>query len=594
MSIKRKLIVSAAAVCLIAASALCYYRETRPVRFRTGRSLRELSGIGTSLSEQETAAVSNMLMQYYVENENTAGFVHYSAPEDLQGLYAMYQFAKVFDAPELQADLQRQLSQIRLPAPDTLDIVNLVYYAELGYGCSLSDFDTDRVLRAFSRFYDQENHLFFLVDENDDIHKKIALTAFCAEHVPVLKNSRQFALQKGAEKAMQGYRFDTNQSLAFFNAGGDILHLYHVLDLDCTETVRQQADWFASWSELYASAEMTSISALTAERDFRSVADLFGGNAQDSKILGFYDALDEQHAAAMITSRLDALMLADAMRGIDTAGNPAAKTALTAKFQECLQQEPVFQAELNAEQTAYGVFLAESTGTALNRDKVNAFLKKEYAKLETEQNEAEQIEQLYYLVAIDGVMNQYSYMCPASTYQKMLDRTIAAADSQKPDTAMLNAERKAVEIIQNLQLHNVDVKLKKHQRDKLLRMLRTAAASERLTIGFTDILLLNDMLEADLVSAEDLQNAYQTLRTDGGICAVQDDTCTPDLYSTFLFGVCFTERNDFSKHDELCAFAEAYRNEAGLFCADAASVPFPSSVYYGFWLEKQRIGGDKS
>ena len=240
MSIKRKLIVSAAAVCLIAAGALWYYRETRPFRFRTGRSLRELSGIGASLSEQEIAAVSNMLMQYYVENETTAGFVHYSAPEDLQGLYALYQFARVFDAPELQEDLQHQLSQIRLPAPDTMDIVNLVYYAELGSGCNASDYDESRTLRAFSRFYDQNNHLFFLVDENDDMHKKIALTAFCAEHIPALKERRLFSLQEGAEKAMQGYRFDTNPSLAFFNAGGDILHLYQVLNLDCTETVRQQ------------------------------------------------------------------------------------------------------------------------------------------------------------------------------------------------------------------------------------------------------------------------------------------------------------------------------------------------------------------
>ncbi len=591
MSIKRKLIVTAAAVCLIAAGALWYYRETRPFRFRTGRSLRELSGIGASLSEQEIAAVSNMLMQYYVENETTAGFVHYSAPEDLQGLYALYQFARVFDAPELQEDLQHQLSQIRLPAPDTMDIVNLVYYAELGSGCNASDYDESRTLRAFSRFYDQNNHLFFLVDENDDMHKKIALTAFCAEHIPALKESRLFSLQEGAEKAMQGYRFDTNPSLAFFNAGGDILHLYQVLNLDCTETVRQQANWFAAWSELYESAKLTGISALTAERDFRSVAELFGGRAQDSRIRGFYNALDEQQAAALITSKLDALMLADAMRGIDAAGNPAAKAALTAAVQKCLQQEPVFQTELNAEQTAYGVFLAEKTGTALNRGKINTFLKEEYARLETEQNEAEQIEQLYYLTAIDGIMNQYSYLCPAGTYQKMFDRIIAAADSRKPDAAMLNAERKAVELIQNLQLHNVDVKLNKHQRDKLLRMLRTAAASERQTAGFTDILLLNDILEADLVSGQDLQNAYQALKTDRGICAVQGGT--PDLYSTFLFGVCFAERNDFSRHDELCAFAEAYRKETGLFGTDAASVPFPGSVYYGFWLEKQRIGGDK-
>ena len=592
MSTKRKLIVSAAAVCLIAAGLFCYGRETRPVQFRSSRSLRELSGIAAPLSEQEAAAVSNMLMQYYVENENTAGFVHYSAPEDLQGLYAMYQFAKVFDAAELQDSLQKQLSQIRLPAPDTLDIVNLVYYAELGTGCAVPDYDAERVLSAFGRFYDEKNHLFFLVDENDDIHKKIALTAFCAEHVPTLKNSGQFSLQEGAEAAMQGYQFETNRALAFFNAGGDILHLYHVLGLDCTDTVRQQADWFASWSELYASAELTSISTLTAERDFRSVAALFGDKEPDTRLRSFFESLDEKQAAAMITSKLDALMLADAMCGTDTTGNAAAAAALTSKFRSVLQQEPVFQAELSAEQTAYGVFLAESTGTALNRDKINAFLKAEYAKLEKQQNAAEQIEQLYSLVAIDGVMNQYTYMYPAGTYQKMLDRMLAAAGSKNPDAAMLNAERKAVEIIQNLQLHNVDVKLKQYQREKLLRMLRTAVAGERMTISYADILMLNDMLGAELVSAQDLQKVYDSLRTDDGICAAQDET--PDLYSTFLLGVCLSERNDFSKQNELSTFAEAYRNEAGLFCADKASDPFPDSVYYGFWLEKQRIGGDKS
>ena len=264
------------------------------------------------------------------------------------------------------------------------------------------------------------------------------------------------------------------------------------------------------------------------------------------------------------------------------------------KYREILQKELVFHAELSAEQTAYGVFLAESTGMALNRDKVNAFLKEEYEKLETQQNAVEQIEQLYYLIAIDGIMNQYTYMYSAKGYQQILDHIFAVADTKNSSAVMLNAERKAVEIIQNLQIHNVDVNLKKWQRNRLIRMLRTAVTSdERVTIGFTDILLLNDMLDADLVSLQDMQNVYHSLRTDDGIRAALDDTCTPDLYSIFLFGVCMTERNDFSKHDELCSFARIYRDKEGLFIAKKDSMPFPGSVYFGFWLEKQRIGGDK-
>ena len=165
----------------------------------------------------------------------------------------------------------------------------------------------------------------------------------------------------------------------------------------------------------------------------------------------------------MINSQLDALMFADAMRGIDTARNPSAKEAMAEKYREILQKELVFHAELSAEQTAYGVFLAESTGMALNRDKVNAFLKEEYEKLETQQNAVEQIEQLYYLIAIDGIMNQYTYMYSAKGYQQILDHIFAVADTKNSSAVMLNAERKAVEIIQNLQIHNVDVKLTKWQ-----------------------------------------------------------------------------------------------------------------------------------
>lgn len=594
MKKKHRLIFLSAVTFLIVAIGFWYYFETRPFQFKTSRSLRELSGISSPLSEQESSAVRSMLGQYYIETQKTAGFVHYSAPEDLQGLHTMFQFSKVFDEAEIREKLEEQLSQIRLPSPDTLDIVNLVYYAELGYEGIVPDFDAKRVLSLFSRFYDHEHHLFFLSDEKDIIHQKIALTAFCVEYVPALKDSEQFSFQEGAEQAMRTYQFDTNHSLAFFNAGGDILYLYHVLGLKCPEIVKQQADWFASWSELYATAELKDLNSLTAEHDYCSVAKMFGIAASNSRLLDFYDTLEEQQAAGMINSQLDALMFADAMRGIDTARNPSAKEAMAEKYREILQKELVFHAELSAEQTAYGVFLAESTGMALNRDKVNAFLKEEYEKLETQQNAVEQIEQLYYLIAIDGIMNQYTYMYSAKGYQQILDHIFAVADTKNSSAVMLNAERKAVEIIQNLQIHNVDVKLTKWQRNRLIRMLRTAVTSdERVTIGFTDILLLNDMLDADLVSLQDMQNVYHSLRTDDGIRAALDDTCTPDLYSIFLFGVCMTERNDFSKHDELCSFARIYRDKEGLFIAKKDSMPFPGSVYFGFWLEKQRIGGDK-
>ena len=592
---RKKIFIIASVFLIGIAAAGWVYLTQRPFDFADRQSLSDVVSPEGAVSPGGAQNIKKLLQSKIIETEDRIGFAGDSFGADLYPLNSYVQYCTVFHDEKCLNDLKQKVSSSVLPAPDSLSILNLLYYVNICDTLSL-DYSTESVTERLKDFYDPELHLFFLTDQNNTLHQKITLTAMCVRQIPALKTDPAFSVTEGAKRVYASYQFETTQEQTFYNSGGDILYLFDRLGLIDSSITDAQTAWFQYWEQVFRATEIRSIADALAWAEYSRIARLFTKDDDHAKLQSYYDRLTAADAEAWNREQADFLMISTAFDSIDTKANQDVSQYLSQTVRQQIQGELFAQSEIDIQNTAYGLLLGKTANDDIDRDKLQNLITETYQSIASKETVSEKINALYYTVIADGLNNGYQYSCDSRFYQSVIDETLKGIDYEKDAyNAVINA-RKAVELITDLQIHNVGVKLSRRQRTNIEKGMSRLLKKKEITesVCITDLYLLDSMLRTNLVSKETVLSCYRLLEQNGGARTLCTEGVEPDLYSTFRFYVCFLKMNDYSQLSAQQAFAESLQDGEAVYQASMHNAATLESVYFGNCIALTAAGGDKS
>lgn len=592
---RKKIFILALVFLIVIAAAGWVYQTQRPFDFTDRQSLSDVVSPEGAVTPDGEQNIRKLLQSKITETDDRIGFAGDSFGADLYQLNSYVQYCAVFRDEKCLNDLKQKVGSSVLPSPDSLSILNLLYYVNICDTLSL-DYSTESVTDRLKDFYDQELHLFYLTDQNNTLHQKITLTAMCVRQIPALRTDPAFSVTEGAKQAYESYQFETTQEQTFYNSGGDILYLYDRLGLIDSSITDAQTAWFQYWEQVFRATEIRSIADALAWAEYSRIARLFTKDDGHSRLQSYYDRLTAADAEAWNREQADFLMISTAFDSVDTKANQDVSQYLSQTVRQQIQGELFAQSEIDIQNTAYGLLLKKMANDDIDRDKLQNLITETYRSIASKETISEKINALYYTVIADGLNNGYRYSCDSRFYQSVIDETLKSIDYEKDAySAVINA-RKAVELITDLQIHNVGVKLSRRQRTNIKKGMSRLLKKKEITesVCITDLYLLDSMLRTNLVSKETVLSSYRLLEQNGGARTLCTEGAEPDLYSTFRFYVCFLKMNDYSQLSAQQAFARSLQDGEALYQASMHDAATLESVYFGNCIALTAAGGDKS
>ncbi len=245
---------------------------------------------------------------------------------------------------------------------------------------------------------------------------------------------------------------------------------------------------------------------------------------------------------------------------------------------------------INPRTTAYALALATWTGFSYDHEKINAFLKEQYEALPDIQNSYEKAEMLYYLVGIDQIANNYlHFQLDDKTIQLAVDDIFEQLSGKEQNTASeLEAVRKTVEIVSDLQLFNRNVFIKEKYVATVKSIISNALKDEMLShsVFSVDMKLIDEYLGLSIVKESVVADAFFELKTDRGVKYVNDAEVEPDIFSTFLF-LKLAETDLWSESpNSFASFADVFSLDSVLQENESDFHADPTELYLICYLEK--------
>jgi len=541
-------------------------------------SFSETVNIFFTLTNEEKEQINQSLQQKFIENDYSIGFKSDSAGTDLYFVNSLVEISKTFAVQKTLTMLKEKTHVLINADLKSMNILNILYYVNMCETLGI-DYSQYEIINCLEVFYDSKDKLFFL-NENDSINVKIIVTALCGRAIPDILTSDKFDVVTGIQNAYSDYKFSTDPNITLYNSGGDILYCYSELGLINDSILTGHNDWFEYWKNQYESMTVNSIETALAYSEYYNIAVIFDENYSNEKIQIFYDSLSKND----LPDDMDFFMLNNALKNA-THTNEDFNEYLMNKVNEITLSESLFKTDIDILATVYGVCLAKNTGFEIPQQKLQNYIVQNYNKIDKMEGTIDIINNLYYTIILDQLNNDYKISCESGYIQKIIDKALNSLDFKDDIQNDVTIARKALEIVMDLQLHNVNVHINIGQINKMKNGLERAVENKEVlnSVLITDLFILDNIMNTGHLNDDLFSMVYNSLTVNGGSRAVPNEEYPTDIYVTYRFFVCFDRMNNYINLPEQKKYAESLTDGYTQF----------ESILHGKSIVKTTIGGDK-
>ncbi len=571
-----------------------YYYNNRIYIMKDKNSFIEGNIIEGSLSEAECININSLLREKVYEDDEYYGFNDNKENVDLYTANTFVKIAVTLQDNDMINLLNSKLQFLSNVNTDSMNMLNLIYYVNI---CEALDihYNLGQIYNNLQKYYDNNDRLFYLNSENDSINIKITITALCCNAIKDNELFNIFDLKKGVITAYDHYTFETSGTSSLYNSGGDILYCLDVIGEVDKIDLHKHKSWFEYWKNQYEVMNIEDVESLLQYSEFFKIAKIFDKDYSNQKLKKSYDSMSDGY----LSEELDYFMLINSIENIDVYDNAVFNSVLLENVEEHIRRGKLFEAKIDLQSTLYGILLADKSGFQYNKEKLQNFINQNYQLIEESRDTPEITNYLYYTIILDQIANNFNVNYNSNFIQEKIDFVLKNIKYGTENGAeSIEETRKILEIIMDLQIHNVDVHITEKQRKKISKGLKSCWNREELKNSFliTDMYIISDILKLDIVKPDDFIQVHNLLLSNGGNKMKKDELMAADIFTTYKFEVCLERMNDYTCLEDKKQFAESLKIKEGIYCLydDSEDMLIElASVLYGNTICKREIGGDK-
>lgn len=550
--------------------------------------------IAGSFSEEECKNINSLLVERVYEDDEYYGFNDNKENVDLYIANAFVKIATTLKSSDMIALLSSKLKFLNNLNTDSMNILNLIYYVNICKSLGIH-YNLDMIYNNLKKYYDSNDRLFYLNSEKDSINIKITVTALCCNTIKENELFNIFDIKEGVIAAYNDYNFEISGSSSLYNSGGDILYCLNIIgEIDKIDLQKHKL-WFENWKKQYELMDVEGVESLLQYSEFYKIARIFDENYSNEKIKKSYDSMDHEY----LFEDMDYFMLINSIENINEYDNVDFNEVLLNKVKDCVQRGDLFESKIDLQSTLYGILLADKSGFQYNKEKVQNFINQNYQFIEESREPLEITNYLYYTIILDQIINNFDVKYNSDFIQKKVNYVLKNIkyDYENAEES-IQETRKILEIIMDLQIHNVDVHITEKQRKKIKKGLKAYWKQEELTNSFliTDMYIIDDILNLDIVNTDDFNGIHNLLLSNSGNKMYNDKSMAADIFTTYKFEICLERMNNYNFLEEKQKFARSLKIKEGIYCLydDSENLLIElASVVYGNIICKEEIGGDK-
>lgn len=589
----KKIAIILVSLSLVIATLLVANNNYKEYKIIEKYSFSETTSVLFSLTDKEKNNIINELKSKYFEDDSYVGFKEEIFGPDLYYANSLVEIAKTINDKKTLNVLKEKVNILNKVNPDSMGILNLIYYIKICKYFNIS-YNESKVIECFEKFYDGQDKLFFLDNSKDTINIKIIITALCYEAFPSILSYEKFDIITGVQKAYDNYKFSTDKSITFYNSGGDILYCYSILGLLNDSILSKHREWFEFWKNKYETMTINKVNEALAYSEYYNIAAIFNEDYSNEKIQSFYNKLKKDD----IPEDVDLYMLNNSLKNVSHFDNKNFNLYITNKINNMLASKPLYEANNDIVQTVYGVVLAKNTGFEVDKQKLQAYINQNYNKISKMEDTTEIINNLYYTIILDELNNNYSISKDAKYIQNIINSSIKKLMFKDDIISDIYFARKILEIIMDLQIHDINIQINMSQINKIRKGIEKAINNETIinSVLITDLYILDGITNAGLINNELFYNVYNSLTINGGSRAILTSEQYPkEIFSTYSFFVCFSRMNNFTYLPEQKKYVESLKMSDGIYRYSSEDKTYfnLASILYGNSIVKFTAGGDK-
>lgn len=529
-----------------------------------------------SLSTIPYENINDVLESLYIENDKLCGFAgDYYKSVDLYTANSIVCLADIL--PDFDNSIFKDKLQFLSNANmENFDFLNLTYYIDL---CSLLDIDLNysTINEELNKYYDKTENLFFLDSESDSIHIKLIATALVKKAMKDNLSSEIFSLENGIKKAYEDYVFLTEKDITLYNSGGDILYCISIFNMNDILDISELSDWFDYWEKIYNEIEINSIMDALQYSEFLNIARIFEPNYSNEKIKKFYYDLTEQD----ISNINDFNIIYNVLKNIDVLDEKNVNQRLSNQIKNIIDSDSFVVLKTDVKSTVYGVLLSQNSGFSYDENKIKNYIHQIYNRDMSSESIYERSSNLYYTLILEQLIYNYDFNYNITYLQEQIDTLLKEMEySPQSLVADIISTRRLVEIVSDLQIFNVNLKLTFSQVKKIEKGIKSALNENVLknSVIINDIFIINEILSLDEISGETLTEVYNNLTVDGGSKSTTESDVAPDITSTFQFFSSFSMMNNYENLEKQKDFVSTLEIEEGIFLPEKSSNKIDLSI----------------
>lgn len=588
---KKALLIVISCILAVIICVVFLVRYFSPYEFGSGRNISEVFGFNLDFTETEEENLTLLLQSMIAEDEQYIGFQKISGETDLYYANSVMELSDTLGNTELVNLIGNKMNVLGRVNVASLDILNLTYYVSL---CDKSGiiYNADEIIMALEKFYDEEAELFFLNNADDTINIKLTITALCCNVIPEILDCEQFEILDGVNNAYENYEFNIDTTTTLYNSGGDILNCMSVVGLLEENIIDSRREWFDSWKNYYEGFEIDSIEIALAYMEFYKIAVLFDEDYPNEKLQNYYDGLTVEEAAQIS----DLYMVNNVLEYVKVLDNTEVNSYFADSINSSIEEGRLYEADIDLLETACGVRLALELGYEIDTKKLQNYINESYNSIDDMELLVDKVNYLYYTIILDELNNDFKLTCNASYLQEVIDECIKELKFKDDILSDVILARKLVEIVFDAQIHDVDVQLTNGQVDKIIKGMKKAVKQEKVisSVAITDLYILDDILDVDVISQELFDEKYKLLTVDGGSSAYPGENTIADIYTTHRFFSCYDRVGIYDELEEQKAYIETLSTEEGIYGYSVEGYISLESVLYGNDISKFSLGGSKN
>jgi len=555
-------------------------------------SLSEVAESNFNVSNTEQENIKSMLRNRTIEDDHYFGFAGNNAKNvDLYNANAAVEFAKILGNYKYD-DLKLRLSFLSETNVDSLDFLNLIYDINICKALSIN-VDYSIINNSLMKFYDHNLNLFFVNNANESIHTKIIATAMCKKAMGEELSKKLFSSEKGIRNAYNDYNFQTKNNVTFYNSGADIIYCYSVFNMIDEIKLDNLKLWFEYWKNINESIVIDSFITTLQYSEYLNIATIFDPGYSSKKLYDYYIGITTENIAEVN----DLYVISNVVKNVEPLDNIKVNKILENEIDKALNNDDLYDFKIDIKSTAFGVILAQKTGFAINKDKINNYIISNYKDVDSISNNYERVAALYYNLILDQAVNGYNIEYNKELFQSQIDKTLESIDYSSNISVDILSTRRLVELVMDLQIFDTDVKISNAQVKKIKNGVKKAFSDDSIvsTSVICDLFIINETLSLDLISNQQFLDVFNELTCDGGNKSMLIEDLQPDILTTYQFMNCLGRLNNYDHLNRQKEFVDSMMIKDGIYKLDKGSKDANdlSAVLYGVNIKHLQIGGSK-